>query len=98
MGQCRKDVTPLLTHWGYVFLTLTHRYINTNVTSHYQPQHVKWLDHDMTVMENHIRRIGTSTSYILYQSCPWLRKGKEPHVPDRINYYLDNKEFPINIT
>ena len=26
MGWCKKDVTPLLTHWIYVFLALTHRY------------------------------------------------------------------------
>ena len=26
MGQCKKDVTPLLTHWSYIFLALTHRY------------------------------------------------------------------------
>ena len=26
MGQCKKNVTPLLTHWSYVFLALTHRY------------------------------------------------------------------------
>ena len=25
MGSCKKDVTPLLTHWSYVFLALTHR-------------------------------------------------------------------------
>ena len=25
MGKCKKDVTPLLTHWSYVFLALTHR-------------------------------------------------------------------------
>ena len=25
MGLCNKDVTPLLTHWTYVFLALTHR-------------------------------------------------------------------------
>ena len=24
MGQCKKDVTPLLTHWSYVFLALTY--------------------------------------------------------------------------
>ena len=24
MGWCKKDVTPLLTHWSYVFLALTH--------------------------------------------------------------------------
>ena len=26
-GLMQKDVTPLLTHWSYVFLALTHRYI-----------------------------------------------------------------------
>ena len=26
MGWCKKDVTPLLTHWSDVFLALTHRY------------------------------------------------------------------------
>ena len=25
-GQCNKDVTLLLKHWSYVFLTLTHQY------------------------------------------------------------------------
>ena len=25
MGQCKKEVTPLLTHWGYVSVALTHR-------------------------------------------------------------------------
>ena len=29
MGLCQKDVTPLLTHWSYVFLALTHRHGNT---------------------------------------------------------------------
>ena len=27
MGWCKKDVTPLLTHWRYIFLALTHQYI-----------------------------------------------------------------------
>ena len=27
MGLCKKDVTALLTHWGYIFFfQLTHRY------------------------------------------------------------------------
>ena len=25
MGSYKKDVTPLLMHWSYVFLALTHR-------------------------------------------------------------------------
>ena len=25
MGYCKKDITPLLTRWGYIFLALTHR-------------------------------------------------------------------------
>ena len=27
MGLCKKDVTPLLTHWSYVFRALTHRHV-----------------------------------------------------------------------
>ena len=26
MGECKKDVTPVLMHWSYVFVALTHRY------------------------------------------------------------------------
>ena len=26
VGKCKKDVTPLLTHWSYIFLALTHQY------------------------------------------------------------------------
>ena len=26
MGWCKKDVTPLLLHWSYFFLALTHQY------------------------------------------------------------------------
>ena len=25
MAKCKKDITPLLTHWSYVFLVLSHR-------------------------------------------------------------------------
>ena len=24
MGKCKKDVTPLLKHWSYIFHALTH--------------------------------------------------------------------------
>ena len=34
MDQCKNDVSPLLTHWSYVFLALTHRYIGCR---HYSP-------------------------------------------------------------
>ena len=26
MGEGKKDITPLLMHWSYVFLLLTHQY------------------------------------------------------------------------
>ena len=29
MGWCKKDVTPLPTHWSYAYLSLTHRYMIT---------------------------------------------------------------------
>ena len=28
MGLCKKDVTPLLTHWSYAFLAQTHHYVD----------------------------------------------------------------------
>ena len=31
MGQCKKDVTPMLRHWSYMFLALTHPYVSTSV-------------------------------------------------------------------
>ena len=30
MGLCKKDVTPLLTHWSCVFLALTHQLVRGN--------------------------------------------------------------------
>ena len=27
MGKCKKDITPLLTHWSHVFLALTRRFV-----------------------------------------------------------------------
>ena len=28
MGKCKKDVTPLLMHWSYIFIALTHQYMD----------------------------------------------------------------------
>ena len=33
MGLCKKDITPLLTHWSYVFRALTHQYLMSVVHS-----------------------------------------------------------------
>ena len=33
MVYCKKDVTPLLTHWGYVSLALTHQHVDITVGS-----------------------------------------------------------------
>ena len=33
--SAKKDVTPLLTHWSYVFLALSHQYKATNLTCHH---------------------------------------------------------------
>ena len=27
MAYCKTDITPLVTHWTYLFLALPHRYI-----------------------------------------------------------------------
>ena len=31
MGQCKRDITPLLMHWSYIFLALTHRLCNFQI-------------------------------------------------------------------
>ena len=44
MVLCKEDVTPLLTHWSYVFLTLTHRKLHLercNATSNESNFHVQ---------------------------------------------------------
>ena len=33
MAQCKRDVTPLLTHWSYVSFASSHRYEVTVVAS-----------------------------------------------------------------
>ena len=47
MGLCKKEVTLLLTHWCYVFLALTHRYIiwyyhNSLSYDQYYPVPLRW--------------------------------------------------------
>ena len=36
-GLVQKDVTPLLTHWSYVFLALNYRYSESNILSIHIP-------------------------------------------------------------
>ena len=33
MGWYKKDVTPLLTDWSYVFIALAHRWVNRVLTN-----------------------------------------------------------------
>ena len=40
MGQCKKEVTPLLTHWSCVFPELTHRFIVRQSNVNGQAYHV----------------------------------------------------------
>ena len=41
MRWCKKDITPLLTHWSYVFLPLTHLHnLSTNIPPN---KHTTWL-------------------------------------------------------
>ena len=34
MGKCKKDATPLLTHWSYVSLALAHQYVQEILGGH----------------------------------------------------------------
>ena len=40
MGWCKKDVSPLLTHWSYAFLALTHQCGNNNTAN---PSKFVWI-------------------------------------------------------
>ena len=48
MGQCKKDVTPLLMHWSYILLVLTYQYVEVHMflwyglKTHLLPQ-LRWL-------------------------------------------------------
>ena len=46
MGSCKKDVTPLLQQWGYVFRGLTHRYYSKCTTMNiyiYKRLYITWI-------------------------------------------------------
>ena len=53
MGYCKKDVTPLLTHWSYVFLALTHRHFEMHV--------------DVKMLDCFVNCIWSLTSFRFYQ-------------------------------
>ena len=39
VDQCKKDIIPMLTHWSYIFLSLTHRFhLSLNVLPWYCTQ------------------------------------------------------------
>ena len=58
MGECKKDVTLLLTHWSYIFLALTHRYDDVDwlYFSAYSTvtasQHLTYLSHFLNFFSN----------------------------------------------
>ena len=41
VGYCKKDVTPLLTHWSYVFLALTNRCLFFSTLGKYWPRDIE---------------------------------------------------------
>ena len=55
MGKCKKDVTPLLTHWSYIFLALTH-HVNL------------WQKNVSTLWENH-NKLPNKIVYCTNPSC-----------------------------
>ena len=60
MGKCKKDVTPSLTHWSYVFLALTHRYYAYHPPTKYDDAMTKgrlatlrWRHNGREIVSNH---------------------------------------------
>ena len=55
MGKVKKDVTPLLTHWNYVFLATTYWYmIHACVTVYHQDARCHYSDVTMGAMTSQI--------------------------------------------
>ena len=75
----KKDVTPLLMHWSYVFLTLTHRYeINTGMAPD-RPQTISRNNHDPVRW-----RIYASLSLNASCKLPWTRSSLVQVLPCRM--------------
>ena len=55
MAQCKTAVSPLLTHWGYCSLALSHRYDHNNLLRNYMSYGIS--------LENHYTRILRKISY-----------------------------------
>ena len=92
MGKCKKDVAPLLMHWSYVFLALTHRlavffYRLSTTTAGMQDRHSHFvLPWPMLCRKHHIMMLLSSENLhsILYTDC--VKRSKQP-VPNRSNLF-----------
>ena len=69
MGYCKKDVTPVLTHWSYVFHALTHQYEFHVVSSYFIPWPVCYLDiwkhHHLLILLPHVHIEATYSRLIV---------------------------------
>ena len=68
MRECKKDVTPMRYRWSYVFLALTHRYIDLQVTWLLPPIDREWKTNKNITGKYLISNIGLIMVYGLNES------------------------------
>ena len=89
MGQCKKDVTPLLTHWSYVFLALTHRYILYFLLPKYVCDIEMCVSCRITQQKGWLR---TSWDfYNIYENLVWFIRGRSVPWDGALSYWSWDK-------
>ena len=67
MGQCKKNITTLLTHWSYIFLVLSHRY-GPDTGCVLWVLWMKWLwNIELTVVTNEQSQMGKQVKQYTHQ-------------------------------
>ena len=78
MAWCKIDVTPLLTHWSYVSLTLTYRHVANDIhqTSYYGQSNMEHMRQIRKNIYNDVKEryscwlIGTECLHLRWPCCP----------------------------
>ena len=90
MGQCKRDITLLLTHWSYIFLALTHWYVNIAAVWFSQFSVLQYFD---GLVQDCI--ISSPSSMEMLQSCtkPSISSVKQMYKPE----YGSELLVPMNV-
>ena len=81
IGLCKKDITALLTHWNYVFLTLTQQY-------------TIWFCHKITLIPHHSHSISAPLLTAQSHQVKWRCWINHPSVKTR-SRHINHERFII---